>query len=78
MIPQLMESGFGAICVVFDVWGISSLVHGNLTKGRQYALESKIPIVKSSGQAKVQANVKANGHTNGDANGQVDSTALES
>jgi hypothetical protein len=74
MIPQLIASGFGAICCIFDVWGISQMVHGILTTGRQYASESQIPIVKGTEQAKEQVN----GKTNGQANGHVNGTALES
>lgn len=37
MIPTLIEQGFRIILVVFDVWGISQMVHGALTQARKLA-----------------------------------------
>jgi 4-hydroxy-2-oxoheptanedioate aldolase len=45
MIPMLIQQGFRAIAVQFDVWGLSKLIHGSLVQARaaakQVAAESK-------------------------------------
>lgn len=37
MVPMLIQQGFRAIAVQFDVWGFSKLVHGSLTQARDAA-----------------------------------------
>jgi 4-hydroxy-2-oxoheptanedioate aldolase len=36
-VPMLIQQGFRAIAVQFDVWGLSKLVHGSLTQARAAA-----------------------------------------
>lgn len=37
MVPMLIQQGFRAIAVQFDVWGLSKLVHGSLAQARTAA-----------------------------------------
>jgi 4-hydroxy-2-oxoheptanedioate aldolase len=37
MVPMLIQQGFRAIAVQFDVWGLSRLVHSSLTQAREAA-----------------------------------------
>lgn len=37
MVPMLIQQGFRAIAVQFDVWGLSKLIHGSLTQARAAA-----------------------------------------
>lgn len=39
MVPMLIQQGFRAIAVQFDVWGLSKLIHGSLTQARAAAKE---------------------------------------
>ena len=39
MVPQLIQSGFRAIAVQFDVWGTAKLMHTSLTEAWAYAKE---------------------------------------
>ncbi|KAH7400926.1 macrophomate synthase [Phaeosphaeria sp. MPI-PUGE-AT-0046c] len=39
MIPMLIQSGYRAIAVQFDVWGFTKMVDAALVSGRQYAKE---------------------------------------
>jgi hypothetical protein len=39
-IPGMIEQGFRAIVVFFDVWNIAGLVYANIAEGRQYAQEA--------------------------------------
>lgn len=45
MVPMLIQQGFRAISVQFDVWGLTKLIHGSLTQARvaakQVAAEAK-------------------------------------
>ena len=34
---MMIQQGFGAIAVQFDVWGLSKLIHGSLTEARAAA-----------------------------------------
>ncbi|KAH8901405.1 Phosphoenolpyruvate/pyruvate domain-containing protein [Thozetella sp. PMI_491] len=43
MIPTMIQQGFRCIMVLFDVWGIAGLTHGNLSKGRMFAAQSGQP-----------------------------------
>lgn len=36
-VPMLIQQGFRAIAVQFDVWGLSKLIHGSLTQARDAA-----------------------------------------
>lgn len=54
MVPMLLQSGYRAIAVAFDVWGITKLMHGALQEGRQLAI--------ALGDAKANGNGEANGH----------------
>lgn len=65
-VPMLIQSGFRVICVAFDVWAISNLMHGNLTKARGFLKEE---VEKS------QKKVVTNGHSNGSANGAANGTS---
>jgi 4-hydroxy-2-oxoheptanedioate aldolase len=49
--PMLLQQGYGAIFVAFDVWGIAHLVQGNLAQGRQYAAETEKPEGEANGAA---------------------------
>lgn len=37
MVPMLIQQGFRAIAVQFDVWGLSKLIHGSLEQARAAA-----------------------------------------
>ncbi len=37
MVPMLLQQGFRAIAVQFDVWGLTRLIHGSLTQARGFA-----------------------------------------
>ncbi|KAH6714236.1 Pyruvate/Phosphoenolpyruvate kinase-like domain-containing protein [Leptodontidium sp. 2 PMI_412] len=37
MVPMMIQQGYRAIAVAFDMWGLSNLVHGSIAKGREYA-----------------------------------------
>ncbi|KAJ8111249.1 hypothetical protein OPT61_g6114 [Boeremia exigua] len=37
MVPMLIQQGYRAIVVQFDVWGLSKLIHGSLTQARDLA-----------------------------------------
>lgn len=37
MVPMLIQQGFRAIAVQFDVWGLSKLIHGSLVQARAAA-----------------------------------------
>lgn len=37
MVPMLIQQGYRAIAVQFDVWGLSKLIHGSLTQARAAA-----------------------------------------
>lgn len=37
MVPMMIQQGFRAIAVQFDVWGFSKLIHGSLTQARDAA-----------------------------------------
>ena len=37
MVPMLIQQGFRAIAVQFDVWGLSKLIHGSLAQARAAA-----------------------------------------
>lgn len=54
MVPMLIEQGFRAIAVQFDVWGLTKLIHGSLTQARTAAK---------------QFAVAGNGASNGESNG---------
>ncbi len=56
MVPQLIKSGFRAIAVQFDVWGVAKLMHSSLTEARGYSKE-----FENNPSAKDEA--VANGHT---------------
>jgi 4-hydroxy-2-oxoheptanedioate aldolase len=53
MVPMLIQQGFRAIAVQFDVWGLSKLIHGSLTQARAAAK---------------QVAAEANGESNGESN----------
>lgn len=42
MVPMLIQQGYRLICVLFDNWGIASLLHGNLAKARELAAQTDI------------------------------------
>jgi hypothetical protein len=89
-VPSMIEQGFGAIVVFFDVWGIAQTIYGNLQTGRAFAADfAKASEVKTvtngetiavvNGTSKPEENVEyngtANGKTNGTINGAVNGTA---
>lgn len=37
MIPMMIDQGFAAIAVVFDVWGFANMVKNGLTQARGFA-----------------------------------------
>jgi 4-hydroxy-2-oxoheptanedioate aldolase len=39
-VPMLIQQGFRAIAVQFDVWGLTRLVHTSLKQGREYATQA--------------------------------------
>jgi 4-hydroxy-2-oxoheptanedioate aldolase len=39
-VPMLIQQGFRAIAVQFDVWGLTRLVHTSLKQGREYAKQA--------------------------------------
>jgi len=51
MIPMMIQQGYRAIAVTFDLWGLANLVHGSLAQGREFA--------KQAGAANGTANGKA-------------------
>jgi hypothetical protein len=57
----MIEQGFRAIVIFFDVWNIAGLVYGNIAEGRQYA-------EKVASQSLTNG---ANGEANGNANGKI-------
>lgn len=40
MIPMMIDQGYRAVVVLFDLWGITHMVHGALEKGRAFAQQS--------------------------------------
>lgn len=40
MVPMLIQQGFRAIAVQFDVWGLTKLIHGSLTQARAAAKQN--------------------------------------
>lgn len=40
MIPMMIQQGYRAIAVVFDVWGLANMVHGSLKQGRALAQQA--------------------------------------
>jgi hypothetical protein len=50
MIPMMVQSGYRAICTVFDVWGIAAMVHGSLATAREFVQEKGVPVMKANGQ----------------------------
>lgn len=40
MIPMMIQQGYRAIAVAFDVWGFANLVHGSLEKARGFAQQA--------------------------------------
>lgn len=39
-IPMMVEQGYRAISVVFDVWGLANLVDGKMKEGRELARQA--------------------------------------
>lgn len=40
MIPTMIEQGYRAICVCFDLWGFAGLIKGGLDKAKEYAQDA--------------------------------------
>jgi len=55
MIPMMIQQGYRAIAVAFDVWGFANLVHGNLKQAKEFAAQAS----------------EANGVPNGIPNGKA-------
>ncbi|KAK2623714.1 hypothetical protein QTJ16_006895 [Diplocarpon rosae] len=41
MVPMMIQQGYKAIAVAFDMWGLANVVNGNLQKGRDFARQTK-------------------------------------
>jgi 4-hydroxy-2-oxoheptanedioate aldolase len=67
MIPGMIQQGFRAIAVAFDVWGFANLVDGGIKKGREFAQQvgEANGVAEVNGKAKVDGKAKANGLANG-------------
>jgi 4-hydroxy-2-oxoheptanedioate aldolase len=69
MIPGMIEQGYRAIAVAFDVWGFANLVNSGIQQGREYAQKTgdvkgtAVPNGKSeaNGTVPVVEKVVANG-----------------
>jgi 4-hydroxy-2-oxoheptanedioate aldolase len=72
-VPMLIEQGFGAIAIAFDVWGLAGLVAGNLAQAREFAQAPPKTVV--NGVANSELNGAANGKLNGAANGKLNGAA---
>jgi 4-hydroxy-2-oxoheptanedioate aldolase len=70
MIPGMIEQGYRAIAVAFDVWGFANLVHGGLQAGRAFA--------QQAGETNGTAEVNGKAEVNGTASGKVPSPKVES
>ena len=80
-VPMLIEQGFGAIAIAFDVWGLAGLVAGNLAQAREFAQASQKTVVngvsngKVNGAANGELREAANGELKGAANGELKGAA---
>jgi 4-hydroxy-2-oxoheptanedioate aldolase len=80
MIPGMIQQGFRAIAVAFDVWGFANLVDGGIKKGKEFAQQAG----EANGVAEVNGTPEANGKAkadrkaNGPANGKEPSPKIES
>jgi hypothetical protein len=70
---MLIEQGFGAIAIAFDVWGLAGLVAGNLAQAWEFAQASPKTVV--NGVANGELNGATNGKLNGAANGELKEAA---
>lgn len=55
MVPMMIQQGYRAIAVAFDMWGFANLCHGSLEKAKAFARQTG------------EANGTANGMANGEA-----------
>lgn len=51
MIPMMIQQGYKAIAVAFDMWGLANVVNSGIQKGREFA--------RQAGDAKTNGNGKA-------------------
>lgn len=48
MIPMMIQQGYKAIAVLFDMWGLANLVNSGIQKGKEFA--------RQAGDAKANGN----------------------
>jgi len=69
MIPGMIEQGYAAIAVAFDVWGFANLVNSGIKQGRAFAQQSgevkgaAVPNgkIEANGTAPVEEKIVVNG-----------------
>lgn len=76
----MIQQGFRAIAVAFDVWGFANLVDGGVKKGREFAQQvgEANGVAEVNGTGKANGKAKADGKANGLANGKELSSKIES
>lgn len=78
----MIQQGFRAIAVAFDVWGFANLVDGGIRKGREFAQQvgeaNGVAEVNGTGEANGKAKVDGKAKANGLANGKELSSKIES
>lgn len=53
MIPMLVEQGYAAIGVIFDVWGFAGVINDKLKEGRAYVGKGTEPESRDDGETEV-------------------------
>jgi 4-hydroxy-2-oxoheptanedioate aldolase len=69
MIPGMIQQGYRAIAVAFDVWGFANLVNTSLAQGRAFAQKSDEAneVTETNGTIEANGTIEVNGKAN--ANG---------
>lgn len=57
MIPMMIQQGYSAIAVVFDVWGIANLLNDGIKQAKEFAQQAVLP----AGAVKLPAGKQTNG-----------------
>ena len=69
MIPLMLQQGYKALAVTFDVWGVANMVNDGMNEARAI-IEQSIDTAKENGHAEQAAN--GSKVSNGSADGAVE------
>lgn len=65
MIPMMLQQGYKALAVTFDVWGVANMVNDGMKEARAIIEQDVAANEKSNGEQAVNGSKVANGGADG-------------